>query len=203
MHKSGPPSVTRLLGFLTSDSKAPPSKIMQKDINGNEVEVLNPEYEDWEATDQQILSYLLSSLSKEILTQVSSVTIAAEAWKEIQGMFASQTRAQTVNTRLSLGNTRKGDMSVAEYFGKMKALGDEMKAAGRHLDDEELVEYIITGLDEEYTPLVSARCARVEPISISELFSQLLNFETRVNLFSDDHHRSANSMGRGCGGTRG
>jgi hypothetical protein len=94
-------------------------------------------------------------------------------------------------------------MSVAEYFGKMKSLGDEMKAAGRHLDDEELVEYIITGLDEEYTPLVSARCARVEPISISELFLQLLNFETRVNLFSDDHHRSANSMGRGCGGTRG
>jgi hypothetical protein len=41
-----------LLGFLTGDSKAPPSKIMPKDTNGKEVEVLNPEYEDWEATDQ-------------------------------------------------------------------------------------------------------------------------------------------------------
>jgi hypothetical protein len=58
----------RLFGFLTGDSKAPPSKIMQKDTNGKEVEVLNPEYEDWEATNQQVLSYLLSSLSKEILT---------------------------------------------------------------------------------------------------------------------------------------
>jgi hypothetical protein len=37
---------------------------MQKDPNGKEVEVLNPEYEDWEATNQQVLSYLLSSLSK-------------------------------------------------------------------------------------------------------------------------------------------
>jgi hypothetical protein len=55
---------TRLLGFLTGDFKASPSKIMQKDPNGKEVEVLNPEYEDWEATDQQVLSYLLSSLSK-------------------------------------------------------------------------------------------------------------------------------------------
>jgi hypothetical protein len=94
-------------------------------------------------------------------------------------------------------------MSIADYFGKMKALGDKMKIAGRPLDDEELVEYIITGLDEEYTPLVSALCAGVEPISISELFSQLLNFETRVNLFSGDHHHSTNSMGRGRGGTRG
>jgi hypothetical protein len=104
---------------------------------------------------------------------------------------------------LALGNTCKGDVSVVEYFGKMKALGDEMKVAGRPLDDEELVEYIITGPDEEYTPLVSALCARVGPISISELFSQLLNFETRVNLFFDDHHRSANSMGRGRRDTRG
>jgi hypothetical protein len=193
----------RLLGFLTGDSKASPSKIMQKDTNGKEVEVLNPEYEDWEATDQQVLSYLLSSLSKEILTQVSSGTTTVEAWKEIQGMFASQKKAWTVNTRLALGNTCKGDMSVAEYFEKMKDLGDEMKAASRPLYDEELVEYIITNLDEEFTPLVSALCARVEPISISELFSQLLNFETRVNLFSGDHHHSANSMGRECEGTRG
>jgi hypothetical protein len=84
---------TRLLGFLTGYSKAPPSKIMQKDINGKEIEDINLDYEDWEATDQQVLSYLLSSLSKEILTQVSSMTTAVEAWKEIQGMFASQTRA--------------------------------------------------------------------------------------------------------------
>jgi hypothetical protein len=83
----------RLLGFITGDSKAPPSKIMQKDTIGKKVEVLNLEYEDWEATNQQVLSYLLSSLSKDILTQVSSATTAAEAWKEIQGMFASQTRA--------------------------------------------------------------------------------------------------------------
>jgi hypothetical protein len=36
----------RLLGFLTSDSKAPPSKIMQKDTDAKEIEVLNPEHED-------------------------------------------------------------------------------------------------------------------------------------------------------------
>jgi hypothetical protein len=193
----------RLLGFLTSDSKAPLSKILQRDTDGKEVKVPNPEPEDWDVTDQQVLSYLLSSLSKKILTQVSSATTATEAWKEIQGMFASQIRARTVNIRLALGNTRKGDMSVVEYFRKMKVLGDEMKAAGRPLDDEELVEYILTGLDEEYTLLVSTLCASVEPISINELFSQLLNFETRVSPFSNDHFCSANSMGRGRGGTRG
>jgi hypothetical protein len=39
-------------------------------------------------------------------------------------------------------------MSVAEYIGRMKALGDEMATAGRRLEDDELLEYILTGLDE-------------------------------------------------------
>jgi hypothetical protein len=39
-------------------------------------------------------------------------------------------------------------MSVAEYIGRMKALGDEMAAAGRRLEDDEVLEYILTGLDE-------------------------------------------------------
>jgi hypothetical protein len=53
----------------------------------------------------------------------------------------------------------------------MKALGDDMAAAGRPLEDEELVEYILTGLGEEFTPIVSALCARVEPITVGELYS--------------------------------
>jgi hypothetical protein len=153
-------------------------------------------------TDQHVLSYLLASLSKEILQQVALCTTAAAAWKEIQSMFASQTRVRTVNTQLALGTTRKGNLTVAEYFGKMKSLGDEMAAAGRPLDDEELTKYIITGLDEDYTPRVSALCARVEPISISELYSQLMNFETRTRLLADSSQRSINATGRG-GSTRG
>jgi hypothetical protein len=112
-------------------------------------------------------------------------------------MFASQTRAQTVNIQLALGNSHKGNSYVTEYFRKMKALGDDMAAVGRPLEDEELVQYIITGLDEEYTPLVSALCTRANPISVSELFSQLLNFEIYTGLFSDDRQRSTNTMGRG------
>jgi hypothetical protein len=64
-----------------------------------------------------------------------------------------------VNTRLALGMTRKGNLSVTEYISKMKALGNEMIAAGRLLDDE-LIEYIIAGVDEKYTPFVFAICAR-------------------------------------------
>jgi hypothetical protein len=79
-------------------------------------------------------------LSKDILIYVATCATSAKAWAAIQGVFASQTRARTVNTRFALGTTRKGNLSITEYFSKTKALGEEMAAAGRLLEDEELVE---------------------------------------------------------------
>lgn len=89
-------------------------------------------------------------------------------------------------------------MSVAEYVGKMKTLGDEMASAGMQLDEEELVHYILIGIDDmEYNPVVSAVLARPEPISVNELLVQLQSFERRLSLFQGGSQSSANSVYRG------
>jgi hypothetical protein len=129
----------KLLRYLTGDSRAPPTTIPKlgaddkkvMDVTGKVIMIKNPEFEDWDATDQQVLSYLLGSLSKDVLVQVSSCNTAAEAWVMIQGMYTSHTRSRSVNTRIALATTRKGTSTVIEYFGKIKALGDEMAASGR------------------------------------------------------------------------
>lgn len=122
---------------------------------------------------------------------------------EIEKMFASQIRARTVNLHIALANTMKDNSFVAEYFAKMKSLGDEMVAAGRVLDDEEMVEYILTRLGEDFSQLVTALTARVEPITVGELYSQLLNFETRMDLTYGSRLGSANAASRGHSGGRG
>jgi hypothetical protein len=104
--------------------------------------------------------FLLSSLSKEVLPQVTTRVTVVGAWSKIENLFSSQNRARTVNTRLQLATTQKGNMSVAEYINKMKMLGEEMAAAGRSLEDEELIEYVLTGLNQDYDPIVSAVIAR-------------------------------------------
>ncbi|CAO2143618.1 unnamed protein product [Urochloa humidicola] len=153
---------------LSSDAKVPDTEIVIQ-VDGKDLKKPNPAHEQWEAEDQQVLSYLLSSISKDVLTQVVSSETAAQAWKTIESMFASQSRAQVVNTRQALSTTKKGNSSVTEYFSKMIALGDGMAAVGRLLEDNELVEYILTGLDEDFAPLVSVLVAMVEPISLDDL----------------------------------
>jgi hypothetical protein len=112
-----------------------------------------------------------------------------------------------VNTRLALFTACKGSITVAEYVGRMRSLGDEMAAAGRTLDDDELVEYILTGLNEEYDSLVSSVLARADPISVGKLYSQMLTFEKRIDL-RNKHNLSGSSAnaashGRGRPGRSG
>jgi hypothetical protein len=68
------------------------------------------------------------------------------------------------------------------------------------VNDEELVSYILAGLDEEYNPVVSTLLARVEPVSVAEAHSQLLNIENRINLMHGGHQASANAVRRGRSG---
>lgn len=106
---------------------------------------------------------------------------SAEAWKVITDMFASHTRARATNVRLALATTKKENMTIAQYYGKMKGFADEMAAAGRPLD-EELVMYICNGLDFEYNSIVSSLVTRSDLVTPPELYSQLLSFETRLEL---------------------
>ena len=129
------------------------------------------------AKDQQVLSYLLMSLSHEMLSQVSTAKTAAAAWTTIQGMYTSQSLARLISTRMALATASKGESWISEYFMKMKSLADEMASTGRRLEDEELVSYILTGLDLDFIPVVSAVAARVEPISVGELYTQFVSFE--------------------------
>lgn len=88
-----------------------------------------------------------------------------------------------------------------------------MASTGRKFEDEELISYILMGLDQEYDPVVTLVAARVEPITVNKLYAQLVSFEQRMEARNGGTHSSANMAtkgGRGgnfnnhtCGGGRG
>jgi hypothetical protein len=126
----------RLMGYLDGSTEAPDEEISVK--KGEEVITeTNPAYEDWEAQDQKVLSFLVSSLSREVLPYAAGVKTAAELWEIIQGMYAARSRAHTTNTRIALASAEKGNKSMGEYVTMMKSLENEMISAGKTLEDED------------------------------------------------------------------
>ena len=65
----------RLYGHLTGASAPPVTEIADKDGK----KVSNPAFEEWEARDQQILSFLLTSVSSGILSHIAKTKTTADA----------------------------------------------------------------------------------------------------------------------------
>ena len=143
-------------------------------------------------------------MTRDPLIQIASCKTAAEAWRVLEASFSSAVKSRAINTRMALSNTKKGNLSMAEYVGKMRALGEDLQNAGKTIDEDELISYIFAGLDEEYNPVITSLVTRVEPVSIGEAYAQLLSFEQRLELLraGGDGH-SVNLANRGRGGMRG
>jgi hypothetical protein len=69
------------------------------------------------------------------------------------------------------------------------------------------MEYIFTGLDTEFNPIISALIAKTESITIDKVYLQLLSFETRMDLLGEGSSGSSANIankgghggfGRGC-----
>jgi hypothetical protein len=58
-------------------------------------------------------------------------------------MFAFQSGARMVHLRSKLARTCKGDTTCTAYYARMKGYADEMAAARKRLDDEEVITYIL------------------------------------------------------------
>ncbi|XBI74553.1 hypothetical protein VPH35_068074 [Triticum aestivum] len=148
--------------------------------------VPNPEYISWVTRDQHCLSFLLSTLSTTRFC-----------------------RAHVMQLRRQLATVQKRDMSMMDYFTKVKGLTDALAAAGKQLDEEDIVIYLLTGLGSSYDPLVTSVTTRADAISLNDLYSHMLDFEIR-----HQHHdhvlqlpgsggSSVNNVSRNSGGGNG
>lgn len=88
----------------------------------------NPVYATWVAQDQQLLGHMLNSLTKDVLTQVATITYVADVWTFLEGMFSAQSCARAANLRMQLASGKKGGMTATAYFTKMKAIGDDKRS---------------------------------------------------------------------------
>jgi hypothetical protein len=161
----------QLQGYLDGTSITPKKEVDVKIADKTRKES-NPECIRWTTLQQQVLGFLMTSMTQEVMGQAAACDTLQEVWSLLEQTYASQSRASTINTRIVVATTRKDDMLISEYITKMKSLADEM-ASAKKVDDEELVSYNLAGLDEEYNLVVYALLARVEPVSVAEAHSQL------------------------------
>ena len=86
--------------------------------------------------------------------------------------------------RGKLVNTKKCDMSADQFIALMKSFASELAAAGRIIDDDELKEYILGGLDGEYNSLVASVNA-VPTTTLADVCAQLTAYDCRQQMLAE------------------
>lgn len=105
----------RLMPFVDRTSKCPPTFLL--DDEGHLTDDINPHFKPWIQQDQMVLSWLTSSLSPLVVHVVVKCVNVVEAWKSLQERYASSSHNQVIQLCGKLLNLRRGDLSIADFFG--------------------------------------------------------------------------------------
>jgi hypothetical protein len=115
--------------LLEGSDPAPPEFLDGEDADKKKIQVPNHAYDVWITRDQQVVSYIMNSLSEDILSHVYGIVHAAEVWSAIHELFSSQSKSRVSNIRGALTNTKKLDMTAQQYITKMKGYASELGTA--------------------------------------------------------------------------
>ncbi|KAK1617180.1 hypothetical protein QYE76_022697 [Lolium multiflorum] len=171
----------RVMGLLDGSDPAPSETIEAEDAEHKKITIPNPAYETWITKDQTVVSFLVNSLSEEVLPQVFGLAHAAEVWHALKELYSSRSKSRVSTLGGSLTNTKKLDLTAQQYISKMKGFAAELSAAGKPVDEDELKDYMLNGLDNSFNPLVAAINV-VPSTSLSDMCSQLLAAENRDSM---------------------
>ncbi|KAJ0962959.1 hypothetical protein J5N97_028081 [Dioscorea zingiberensis] len=175
----------QLLGYVDGTIVCP-SKTITEATSTGAAQVPNPAYQTWFQQDQLVLSALLSLLSEEVLTHVLFLSTSFEVWSTLEHMFSSRSRARIMQIRLQLSTLQKKDLSVTDYFHRVKNLADTLSAIGQPLQEEEIISYMLAGLGSDYDPLVTSVTTRTDTISLNDVYAHLMSYELRM-----EHHNTS------------
>ncbi|KAJ0049548.1 hypothetical protein Pint_17046 [Pistacia integerrima] len=172
----------RLFGFVDGTISPPPPPPTIPNLgadtsNSTTPEITNPKYTSWFNQDQIVLSTIVSSLSESILGQMVGLSTSREVWIALERMFSSHSSARVIQTRQFLALKKKGNLSISDYYQKMKSFSDTLVAIGQSLQAHEFTTYLLGGLDSSYDAIVTSISTQIYKMSFEEMFNHLLAFE--------------------------
>jgi hypothetical protein len=171
-----------LLGFV-DDSEPCPAKFLPS-TDGKESTDLNPEYLLWVKKDQFVLSWLNASLIEKVLSTTYGIdTSRRQLWMALSSRYASQSHSRVQQLQRQLQNLHQGSKTCTEYLREAKLLTDQLAAIGQPIDKDNLISYLLGGLNASYTTFITTYSFALcnSTMSFNDFQIELLSHETLLD----------------------
>ena len=159
--------------FLLGPKPKPDEFIV--DFTNSNVLFTNPDYRSWIRLDQFVMSWLLSSISEQMLGHVVHCQSVVEVWIVLEQLFSTKSKTRA----LQLQTLKKGNGSIEDYVLKMKSLATSLIATGQQISDDELILYILRGLGLEFESVI-VNLTSGESVTLQEVQYMLQTHEMRL-----------------------
>jgi hypothetical protein len=89
-----------------------------------------------------------------------------------------------------LQNLQQGSLTCASYLTEAKFLADQLSAVGKPVDDDDLISFIIGGLNSTFTQFITSYSFYTQEASMSffDFRSELLNHKIILNRHAPLNH---------------
>lgn len=140
--------------------------------------------------NKEALSYLILTVSTEILPSIKGIKDAKKVWAILKERYEGVDEEKMINLVFELSAIKmKTNESVEEYLSRCQCIVREIGQLGKDLSDRELIRYVIEGLPSSFEPMVNPILAN-RSIKFNEVRQSLLTFEKRVKSSKSDESRA-------------
>ncbi|KAL5767335.1 hypothetical protein ACOSQ2_014118 [Xanthoceras sorbifolium] len=154
--------------FISSLKVCPSKHVAGPVSDGVHTIVINPTYTAWRRADQLLLGWLFSTINPEVIEQITECTTTFKAWDMIENLYSQKSMAKVLQLKQQLQNTKKGSLSISDYFLKIKTLKEDLKAAGQTITEYDLVLSVMSGLGHDYDPVVVLLSSQHKYVSLQD-----------------------------------
>ncbi|KAI0528816.1 hypothetical protein KFK09_001359 [Dendrobium nobile] len=165
------------LESLLDPSSPVPTKLLHR-ANGSTTP--NPEYAQWILNDQNLAASLCSTISSSILPYVLNLESTSAIWTTLQTRFQSTNRSRVIQLKNALHNVALKNLTMVQYLNEVKTLVDQIAAAGGHIEEEDIILYILRGLPPQYQSFKTSIRTMTQPLNLDQLYSFLITEEIHM-----------------------
>ncbi|GAB2303644.1 hypothetical protein Dimus_038791 [Dionaea muscipula] len=167
-----------LFQFLDGSHLAPPQTL--PNFVNPDVTTPNPAYTTWLRQDKLLFGALVGTLSPSVATLITRATTSREAWQILANTYAKPSRGHIHQIKDKLRHMKKGSQPISEFMQQIKHCIDLLASLGKEQDQEDIVEYVLNGLDASFQTVIDGVYARDTTISFDELHEKLIQKELQL-----------------------
>lgn len=104
-----------------------------------------------------------------MLGHITRCVTTRETWTILEDLFQSQSKARVLQLKQQLQTTNKGDLSVDDYFMKMRSHADISAVVGYPMSNDDLVLQILNGFGFAYDAVVVNFTNQPETLNLQEV----------------------------------